>query len=103
MVMLVVGSLADVEVESVPVVVFGLDPVFVIGAALKITGGLWRGVSDSTSGASLVSLGFFGLDSDASESFGAGGGLLSSALAGGVGGTLLPVDTWLASEIGSPP
>jgi len=33
MVMLVIGSLADVEVESVPVVVFGLDLVFVAGAA----------------------------------------------------------------------
>jgi len=82
----------DVEVESaVPVVVFGLDPVFVAGAASR--GGLSRGVSDSMSGASLVSLGFFGLDSDASESFGAAAGLLSSAPAGGVGGTLLSVLT----------
>jgi len=39
------------------------------------------------SGTSLVSLGFFGLDSDASESFGAGAALLNGAPVGGVGGT----------------
>jgi len=33
MVMLVIGSVTDVEVESVPVVVFRLDPVFVAGGA----------------------------------------------------------------------
>jgi len=58
------------------------------------------------SGASLVSLSFFGLDSDASESFGAGAGLLSNAPAVGIGGTLLSVHTWLVmvngSEMGSP-
>jgi len=53
------------------------------------------------SGASLVSLGFFGLDSDASESFGAGAGLLNGALAGGVGGTLPSVHTWLVMVNGS--
>jgi len=100
--MLVIGSVTDVEVESVSVIVFRIDPVFVAGAALMITGGLWRGVSDSMSGASLVSLVFFGLDSDASESFGARAGLLSSALAGGVTGTLPPVLTRLASEMSSP-
>jgi len=102
MVMLVFGSVTDVEVESaVPVVVFGLDPVFGAGGASG--GGLWRGVSDSMSGASLVSLGLFGLDSDTSVSFGAGAGLLSSAPAGGVGGTLPSVHTWLTLEMGSPP
>jgi len=33
MVMLVIGSVTDVEVESVSVVVFRLDPVFVAGGA----------------------------------------------------------------------
>jgi len=89
MVILVVGSVTDVEVESVPVVVFRLDPVFVTGAASE--GGPWRGVCDSMSGASLVSLGLFGPDSDVLESFGAGAGLLNGALADGVGVTLPPV------------
>jgi len=102
MVMLVFGSVADVELESaVLVVVFGLDPVFVAGGASE--GGHWRSVSDSMSGASLVSLGLFGLDSDASESFGAGAGLLSSALAVGVGGTLLSVHSWLVLVMSTPP
>jgi len=74
----------------VPVVFFGLDPVFVAGGVFTITGVLWRGVTDSMFGASLVFLGFFGLNSDASESF---GGLLNSPPAEGVGGTLLSVLT----------
>jgi len=89
MVILVVGSVTDVEVESVPVVVFGLNPVFGAGGASG--GGFWRGVFDSMSGASLVSLSLFGLDSDVLESFGAGAGLLNGALADGVGATLPPV------------
>jgi len=71
--------------------------VFVAGGASG--GGLRRGVPDSMSGTSLVSFGLFGLDSDASEFLGAGAGLLSSAPAGGVGGTLPSVHTWLASEL----
>jgi len=102
--MLVIGSETDVELESaVLVVVFGLDPVFVAGAALMITGGLWRGVSDSMSGTSLVSFGLFGLDSDASECFGAGAGLLSSAPAGGVGGSLPSVHSWMVLVMSPPP
>jgi len=100
--MLVIGSATDVEVESaVLVVVFGLDPVFVAGGASG--GRLWRGVSDSMSDASLVPLSFFGLDSDASESFGAGAGLLNGALAGGVGGTLPSVHSWMVLVMSSPP
>jgi len=55
------------------------------------------------SGTSLVSFGLFGLDSDASESFGAGAGLLSSAPAGGVGDTFPSLHTWMVLEMGSPP
>jgi len=56
------------------------------------------------SGASFVSLGLFGLDSDdASESFGAGAGLLNGALAGGVGGTLPSVHSWMVLVMSSPP
>jgi len=101
--MLVIGSVTDVEVESVPVVIFGPDPVF--GARGASGCGLWRGVSDSMFGASLVPLGLFGLDSDASEFFGAGAGLLNGALAGVVGGALPSVHTLLVmvngSEMGS--
>lgn len=72
-----------------PVVFFGLDPVFVAGV-FTITGVLWRGVRNSMFGASLVFLRFFGLNSDASESF---GGLLNSSPGEGDGGTLLSVLT----------
>jgi len=74
----------------VPVVFFGLDPVFVAGGVFTITGVLWRGVRNSMFGASLVFLRFFGLNSDASESF---GGLLNSSPGEGDGGTLLSVLT----------
>ena len=73
-----------------PVVFFGLDPVFVAGGVFTITGVLWRGVRNSMFGASLVFLRFFGLNSDASESF---GGLLNSSPGEGDGGTLLSVLT----------